>query len=76
MAEECGSELPWVCMPFLVRSYPGNLSGSMVTNSLVLTYTRLVAYSKWINKGLPLRLKERRQVARELHQRMYSAFAE
>lgn len=41
-----------------------------------LTSTRLIAYSKWINKGLPLRLKERRQVARELHQRMYSAFAE
>ncbi|RHZ70526.1 hypothetical protein CDV55_104968 [Aspergillus turcosus] len=36
----------------------------------------LIAYSKWINKGLPLRLKERRQVARELHQRMYSAFAD
>ncbi|EAW09220.1 uncharacterized protein ACLA_034230 [Aspergillus clavatus NRRL 1] len=36
----------------------------------------LLAYSKWINKGLPLRLKERRQIARELHQRMYSAFAD
>ncbi|KAE8328388.1 hypothetical protein BDV39DRAFT_192005 [Aspergillus sergii] len=35
----------------------------------------LVAYCKWFNSGLPLRLKERRQAARELHQRMYSAFA-
>ncbi|KAK1141635.1 hypothetical protein N8T08_008899 [Aspergillus melleus] len=36
----------------------------------------LLAYSKWLNKGLPLRLKERRQVARNLHQQMYSTFAE
>ncbi|PYH98735.1 hypothetical protein BO71DRAFT_394898 [Aspergillus ellipticus CBS 707.79] len=35
----------------------------------------LLAYCKWLNKGLPLRLKERRQVARDLHQEMYSAFA-
>ncbi|KAL4973769.1 hypothetical protein BDW66DRAFT_141523 [Aspergillus desertorum] len=35
----------------------------------------LVVYSKTDGRGLPLRLKERRQVARELHQRMYSAFA-
>ncbi|KKK24901.1 hypothetical protein ARAM_000136 [Aspergillus rambellii] len=35
----------------------------------------LLAYSKWLNKGLPLRLKERRQVARDFHQMMYSAFA-
>jgi protein MBA1 len=42
----------------------------------VQNFLGLIAYSKWINKGLPLRLKERRQVARELHQRMYSAFAE
>ncbi|KAJ9236477.1 hypothetical protein DTO169E5_5749 [Paecilomyces variotii] len=38
-------------------------------------FVGLLAYSKWINKGLPLRLKERRQVARELHKAMYSAFA-
>ncbi|KAB8236818.1 uncharacterized protein BDW43DRAFT_225665 [Aspergillus alliaceus] len=36
----------------------------------------ILAYCRWLNKGLPLRLKERRQVARELHERMYSAFAE
>ncbi|EAW21928.1 uncharacterized protein NFIA_070990 [Aspergillus fischeri NRRL 181] len=42
----------------------------------VQNFLGLIAYSKWINKGLPLRLKERRQVARELHQRMYSAFAD
>ncbi|KAF7585337.1 hypothetical protein BBP40_011221 [Aspergillus hancockii] len=36
----------------------------------------LLAYCKWVNKGLPLRLTERRQVARQLHQRMYSAFAD
>ncbi|KAF9888419.1 hypothetical protein FE257_008697 [Aspergillus nanangensis] len=36
----------------------------------------LLAYSKWLNKGLPLRLKERRQVAQDLHQRMYAAFAD
>ncbi|PLB52357.1 hypothetical protein P170DRAFT_453761 [Aspergillus steynii IBT 23096] len=36
----------------------------------------LLAYTKWLNKGLPLRLKERRQVARDLHQQMYSAFAD
>ncbi|PLB35653.1 uncharacterized protein BDW47DRAFT_109923 [Aspergillus candidus] len=36
----------------------------------------LLAYCKWVNKGLPLRLKERRQVAGELHQRMYTAFAD
>ncbi|KAL1998506.1 hypothetical protein VTN02DRAFT_6054 [Thermoascus thermophilus] len=35
----------------------------------------ILAYSKWLNKGLPLRLRERRKVARELHQRMYTAFA-
>ncbi|KAL4786465.1 hypothetical protein BJX76DRAFT_346293 [Aspergillus varians] len=36
----------------------------------------LFIYSKTEGKGLPLRLKERRQVAREFHQRMYSAFAD
>ncbi|KAL4924929.1 uncharacterized protein BDV17DRAFT_202657 [Aspergillus undulatus] len=36
----------------------------------------LVVYSKTEGKGLPLRLKERRQVAREFHKRMYSAFAD
>ncbi|PWY67499.1 hypothetical protein BO70DRAFT_166492 [Aspergillus heteromorphus CBS 117.55] len=36
----------------------------------------LLAYCKWLNKGLPLRLKERRQVARALHREMYSAYAE
>ncbi|KAL6233552.1 hypothetical protein BDW75DRAFT_185315 [Aspergillus navahoensis] len=35
----------------------------------------LVVYSKTDGRGLPLRLKERRQVAREMHQQMYSAFA-
>ncbi|KAL2009180.1 hypothetical protein VTN00DRAFT_7374 [Thermoascus crustaceus] len=35
----------------------------------------ILAYSKWLNKGLPLRLRERRKAARELHQRMYTAFA-
>ncbi|KAE8151926.1 hypothetical protein BDV25DRAFT_128415 [Aspergillus avenaceus] len=39
-----------------------------------MNFASLVAYSKWLHK-LPLRLKERRQVARELHQHMYSAFA-
>ncbi|KAL2866021.1 uncharacterized protein BJX67DRAFT_152350 [Aspergillus lucknowensis] len=38
-------------------------------------FASLVAYSKIQIKGLPLRLRERRQVARELHKRMYSAFA-
>ncbi|PWY79421.1 hypothetical protein BO94DRAFT_626330 [Aspergillus sclerotioniger CBS 115572] len=38
-------------------------------------FVALLAYSKWINKGLPLRLKERRQVALDLHKTMYSAFA-
>ncbi|KAI9374667.1 hypothetical protein BJX61DRAFT_271700 [Aspergillus egyptiacus] len=36
----------------------------------------LFMYLKVQFKGQPLRLKERRQVARELHKRMYSAFAE
>ncbi|KAL3472650.1 hypothetical protein BJX99DRAFT_235087 [Aspergillus californicus] len=36
----------------------------------------LFAYSKIQVKGLPLRLRERREVAREYHQRMYSAFAD
>lgn len=37
--------------------------------------TSVLAYAKWLNK-LPLRLRERRQVARDFHQRMYTAFAE
>ncbi|ODM18417.1 hypothetical protein SI65_06288 [Aspergillus cristatus] len=36
----------------------------------------ILAYSKWLNKGLPLRLRERRQVACELYERMYTAYAE
>ncbi|KKA18506.1 hypothetical protein T310_7543 [Rasamsonia emersonii CBS 393.64] len=35
----------------------------------------VLAYSKYFNKGLPLRFRERRKVARELHQKMYTAFA-
>ncbi|KAL4805479.1 hypothetical protein BDV18DRAFT_161131 [Aspergillus unguis] len=35
----------------------------------------LVVYSKTEGKGLPLRLKERRQVARAYYERMYTAFA-
>ncbi|KAL4866666.1 hypothetical protein BDV12DRAFT_172637 [Aspergillus spectabilis] len=35
----------------------------------------LVIYSKTQGKSLPLRLKERRQVARVMHKQMYSAFA-
>ncbi|KAL4906906.1 hypothetical protein BDW74DRAFT_129711 [Aspergillus multicolor] len=35
----------------------------------------LVVYSKTEGKGLPLRLKERRLVARDIHKQMYSAFA-
>lgn len=38
--------------------------------------TRILAYSKWLNKGLPLRLRERRQVGCELYERMYTAYAE
>ncbi|OOF98572.1 hypothetical protein ASPCADRAFT_204326 [Aspergillus carbonarius ITEM 5010] len=38
-------------------------------------FVALLAYCKWINKGLPLGLKERRQVALDLHKTMYSAFA-
>ncbi|EYE96215.1 uncharacterized protein EURHEDRAFT_498305 [Aspergillus ruber CBS 135680] len=36
----------------------------------------ILAYSKWLNKGLPLRLRERRQVGCELYERMYTAYAE
>ncbi|KAL4922186.1 hypothetical protein BDW62DRAFT_173146 [Aspergillus aurantiobrunneus] len=36
----------------------------------------LFIYSKTEGRGLPLGLKERRQIARKLHQRMYSAFAD
>ncbi|KAL1962437.1 hypothetical protein VTN77DRAFT_9708 [Rasamsonia byssochlamydoides] len=35
----------------------------------------IILYSKWFNKGLPLRLRERRKVARDLHRQMYTAFA-
>ncbi|RDW86159.1 uncharacterized protein DSM5745_02801 [Aspergillus mulundensis] len=35
----------------------------------------LVVYSKSEGRALPLRLRERRLVARDIHQRMYSAFA-
>ncbi|RAL06408.1 uncharacterized protein BO80DRAFT_11752 [Aspergillus ibericus CBS 121593] len=38
-------------------------------------FISLLAYCKWVNKGLPLRLKERRQVALSLHKSMYTAFA-
>ncbi|KAL4799402.1 hypothetical protein BDV19DRAFT_355022 [Aspergillus venezuelensis] len=36
----------------------------------------LVVYCKTEGRNLPLRLKERRLVARDLHKKMYSAFAE
>ncbi|KAL4952111.1 hypothetical protein BDW69DRAFT_168455 [Aspergillus filifer] len=36
----------------------------------------VVVYSKTEGRSLPLRLKERRQVARDLHKKMYTAFAE
>ncbi|KAL5358215.1 hypothetical protein BJX96DRAFT_37325 [Aspergillus floccosus] len=39
------------------------------------SFASIIVYSKITFKGLPLRFRERRQVARELHQRMYSAFA-
>ncbi|EHA20048.1 hypothetical protein CBS63078_7245 [Aspergillus niger] len=35
----------------------------------------VLAYCKWLNKGLALRLKERRQIAAEYHKKMYTAFA-
>ncbi|RAL10551.1 uncharacterized protein BO97DRAFT_372271 [Aspergillus homomorphus CBS 101889] len=35
----------------------------------------VLAYCRYFNKGLPLELKERRQIAQQYHQRMYSAFA-
>ncbi|THC98030.1 hypothetical protein EYZ11_002456 [Aspergillus tanneri] len=42
----------------------------------VQNFLGMVVYSKWLNTGLPLRLRERRYVARDLHKLMYSAFAE
>ncbi|KAL2219136.1 hypothetical protein M432DRAFT_545617 [Thermoascus aurantiacus ATCC 26904] len=41
----------------------------------VQNFLGILAYSKFFNKGLPLRLRERRKAARALHQRMYTAFA-
>ncbi|KAL2831232.1 hypothetical protein BDW59DRAFT_158177 [Aspergillus cavernicola] len=42
----------------------------------VQNFGSLFLYCKIQVKGLPLRLRERRQVAREFHKRMYSAFAD
>ncbi|KAL4894180.1 hypothetical protein BDV59DRAFT_15185 [Aspergillus ambiguus] len=39
------------------------------------SFASVIVYSKITFKGLPLRFRERRQVARDLHQRMYTAFA-
>lgn len=36
---------------------------------------RVIAYSRYFNKGLPLELKERRQIAQDFHRRMLTAFA-
>jgi protein MBA1 len=38
--------------------------------------TRIVAYAKFINKKMPLRLRDRKRAALDLHKRMYNAFAE
>ncbi|KAI9927992.1 hypothetical protein MW887_002844 [Aspergillus wentii] len=41
----------------------------------VQNFLGLVVLCKWGNNNVPLELKGRRQIARELHQKMYTAFA-
>ncbi|KAL1995482.1 hypothetical protein VTN49DRAFT_1669 [Thermomyces lanuginosus] len=38
-------------------------------------FLSVIMYSKYYNKSLPLRLKERRTIARDLHREMYTRFA-
>ncbi|RAH75516.1 uncharacterized protein BO66DRAFT_10067 [Aspergillus aculeatinus CBS 121060] len=41
----------------------------------VQNFIGVIAYSRYFNKGLPLELKERRQIAQDFHRRMLTAFA-
>ncbi|KAK2743396.1 hypothetical protein FQN57_004861 [Myotisia sp. PD_48] len=41
----------------------------------VQNFISLLAYCKYLNKKVPLRLRERKQKAKDLHQDMYKAFA-
>ncbi|EEP75617.1 predicted protein [Uncinocarpus reesii 1704] len=66
----------WRNMPSIFKDPKLRLRMEWMTLKMkVMNFISILSFCKFVNKGLPLRLRERKRRALDLHKQMYTAFA-